>query len=125
MIKMKKALVPALALVAASVAVPAAAQSYHGPVRGPVYQVNHGAWQSIGARRVNLDRRIDQGVRTRQLSQREATRLRAEFNSLLRLEANYRRGGLTAWERTDLDRRYDRLAAQIRYERNDWNGRRG
>ncbi|MCK3127704.1 hypothetical protein MZG98_27560, partial [Escherichia coli] len=60
-----------------------------------------------------------------QLSRREATRLRGEFNGLLRLEANYRRGGLTAWERQDLDRRFDRLSAQIRYERRDYDNRRG
>ena len=54
-----------------------------------------------------------------------AVRLRGEFNSLLRLEANYRRGGLTAWERADLDRRFDRLSAQIRYERGDRDHRRG
>ena len=30
-----------------------------------------------------------------------------------------------AWERADLDRRFDRLAAQIRYERRDWDNRRG
>lgn len=42
-----------------------------------------------------------------------------EFNALLRLEANYRRGGLTAWERTHLDRRFDRLSASIREQRRD------
>ena len=44
-------------------------------------------WQNINQRQANLDRRIDVGVRTGQLSRREATRLRGEFNSLLRLEA--------------------------------------
>lgn len=126
MITMKKALAPALALVAASVALPAAAQSYHGPYRpGSAVHADYGRWESINQRQANLDRRIDRGVRNGQLSRREAARLRGEFNSLLRLEANYRRGGLTRWERADLDRRFDRLAAQIRYERNDWNGRRG
>ena len=48
--------------------------------------------------------------------------LKEAEDSLLRLEANYRRGGLTAWERQDLDRRYDRLSAKVRYERNDHNG---
>ncbi|WP_425988813.1 hypothetical protein [Brevundimonas sp. TWP2-3-2] len=47
-----------------------------------------------------------------------------EFNALLRLEANYRRGGLTAWERTDLDRRFDRLSASIREQRRDRDNRR-
>ncbi|WP_312598147.1 hypothetical protein [Brevundimonas sp.] len=127
---MRKLVAPALILAAVSVAAPSMAQSYHRPAPPPPphhgpYQPGHGAWQSINARQANLDRRIDRGVRTGQLSRREAVRLRGEFNSLLRLEANYRRGGLTAWERADLDRRFDRLSAQIRYERGDRNHWRG
>lgn len=124
---MRKLIVPAIALAAASVAAPTFAQSYHRPAP-PHHGAQHagyGSWQSINARQANLDRRIDQGVRNGQLSRREATRLRGEFSSLLRLEANYRRGGLTAWERQDLDRRFDRLSAQIRYERRDHDNRRG
>ena len=124
---MKKIVLSALALAAASVALPAAAQDYgrnpHND-RGPRYE-QPVRWESIVQRKYNLDRRIDQGVRTGQLSRRDATRLRSEFNSLLRLEANYRRGGLTAWERNDLDRRFDRLSANIRYERRDRDNRRG
>ncbi|MDO9609028.1 MAG: hypothetical protein Q7J26_10930 [Brevundimonas sp.] len=123
---MRKFIIPAVVLAAvASAALPAAAQSYGHHGRPPVYQAGYGNWQSINARQANLDRRIDQGVRSGQLSRREATRLRGEFNGLLRLEANYRRGGLTAWERTDLDRRFDRLSAQIRNERRDRDNRRG
>ena len=123
----KKMMIPALVLAAASVAVPAAAQSYgpnHGPNRPPVAGPGYNNWQSINQRQAQLDRRIDQGVRSGQLSRREATRLRSEFNSLVRLEGQYRRGGLSAWEHTDLDRRFDRLSAQIRYERNDRDNRR-
>ena len=119
---MRKFVITAVALAAVSVAAPSFAQSYHRPAP---HAVSYGSWQSINARQANLDRRIDQGVRTGQLSRREATRLRSEFNSLLRLEANYRRGGLTAWERNDLDRRFDRLSANIRYERRDRDNRRG
>ena len=118
----KKALIPALVLAAASVAVPAAAQSYDR--NGPAYQQNHGGWQSISQRKYNLDRRIDRGVQTRQLSWREASRLKTELNALVRLEASYTRGGLSQWERTDLDRRYDRLSRQVREERNDRDNRR-
>ena len=142
---MKKThLIPALALVAASVALPAAAQSYgygdrdHRDGRGGRYEQDHRGgrddyrggrddyrgWQSINQRQANLDRRIDQGVRNGQLSRREAVRLRSEFNQIARLEARYRRGGLTQWERADLDRRFDRLSAQIRSERRDRDGRR-
>lgn len=120
---MKKLLVPALVLAAASAAaLPAAAQAY-GPHAQAQAQA-HGYWQPINVRQVSLDRRIDVGLRTGQLSRREAARLRGEFNSLLRLEARYRRGGLTAWERADLDRRFDRLSARIRHERRDRDNRR-
>lgn len=81
-------------------------------------------WQSINQRQARLDARIDQGVRTGQLSRREAVRLRTEFRGLVSLEARYRRGGLSQWERNDLNNRFDRLSRQIRYERNDWNNRR-
>lgn len=123
---MKTLLIPALAVAVASAALPAAAQSYdrHGPSRGHGYEQNYNGWNAIAQRKYNLDRRIDQGVRTRQLSSREASRLKDELNSLVRLERQYQRGGLTRWERQDLDRRYDRLSAKVRYERNDYNGRR-
>lgn len=137
---MRKLIAPALILAAVSVAAPSMAQSYHrpaspppphhgpqhhGPQQGGPQHASYGAWRSINARQANLDRRIDQGVRSGQINRREAARLRSEFNSLARLEANYRRGGLTAWERADLDRRFDRLSAQIRDARSDqgrWRG---
>lgn len=121
----KTLLIPALALAAASVALPAAAQSYgHGPSRGGGYQQDYRGWQSINQRQSNLERRIDQGVRYGSITRREAVNLRAEFNQIARLEANYRRGGLTQWERNDLDRRFDRLSAKIRYESRDRDHRR-
>ncbi|WP_029417110.1 hypothetical protein [Brevundimonas bacteroides] len=118
---MRKLLIPAIAIATASAAaLPAAAQ-----VSGPRAHVQaNGYWQPINVRQANLDRRIDIGLRNGQLSRREASRLRGDFNSLLRLEAGYRRGGLTAWERADLDRRFDRLSAQIRVERRDRDHRR-
>ena len=121
---MKNFVIPALVLAAASVAVPAAAQNYnHGPSRAPAVQ-SYQNWQNISDRKVNLDRRIDQGVRNRSLSRREADRLKSELNSLVRLERTYLRGGLSRTERIDLDRRYDRLSAQIRSERRDYDNRR-
>ena len=124
---MKKALIPVLAIAAASVAVPAAAQNYdrydrHD--RGDRYEQNRGGWQSISQRKYQLDRRIDVGLRNGSLSRREASRLQVQLNSLIRLERNYMRGGLTRWERQDLDRRYDRLAVQVRIERRDRDNRR-
>ena len=71
---MKKALIPVLAIAAASVAVPAAAQNYdrydrHD--RGDRYEQNRGGWQSISQRKFQLDRRIDVGLRNGSLSRRD------------------------------------------------------
>lgn len=125
---MKKFLIPAIALAAASVAVPAMAQNY-GPQHrddrgGGRYEQNHRGWQPIAQRKYQLDRRIDVGLRNGQLSRREATRLKTELNALVRLEYSYQRGGLSARERAELDRRYDRLSRQVREERRDRDGRR-
>ena len=105
---MKKFLAMAVAASALAVAAPASAQT----------------WQSINERQVNLDARIDAGVRNGSLTRSEALRLRAEFNDLARLEARYRSSyGLSRAERADLDRRFDALSAQIRYERHDGDDR--
>jgi len=101
---MKKFLAMAVAASALAVAAPASAQS----------------WQSINQRQANLDARIDAGVRSGDLTRNEAARLRGEFRDLARLEARYRASyGLSAAERRDLDMRFDRLSAQIRFERHD------
>jgi len=81
-------------------------------------------WQPLAQRQDNIERRIDQGERSGQLTRREARRLHAEFGSLLRLEDRYRRNGLNFREREDLQRRYDALSAQVRFERRDDQTRR-
>ena len=149
---MKKVLIPALALAAASVAVPAMAQSYgprHHDDRGGRYEQDRGGrwdndrggrhdydrggrwdndrgggWQNISQRKFNLDRRIDRGERNGSLCRREAWRLRRELNDLVYLERSFLRGGLSFRERAELDRRYDRLSYQIREERRDRDDRR-
>ncbi len=82
-------------------------------------------WQNINQRQAQLDRRIDQGVRSGQLTRNEAYRLRTEFRQIAQLENRYRRtGGLQGWERADLDRRFDVLSRKIRIERRDRDDRR-
>ena len=74
----------------------------------------------IEQRKMQLDRRIDQGLRSGQLTPREAASLRAEFNEILRIEYRYRRdGAISMGERAALDERFDQLAAQIRWEARD------
>lgn len=101
---MKKFIAAAVAVASlAAVAAPAAAQP----------------WMTVNQRQANLDQRIDMGVRNGSLTRREAFQLRSEFRQIQLLENRYRRGGLTAWERRDLDRRFDLLSARIRFERHD------
>ena len=83
-------------------------------------------WWGINQRQAQLDKRIDRGIRRGDLNRREAARLRSEFRGIANLEYHYRRsgGGLNMAERRDLDRRFDRLARKIRWERRDWQNRR-
>ena len=82
------------------------------------------AWQPINQRQASLDRRIDLGIRNGALTRPEATRLRGEFRQIAQLEHRYRAGGLNAWERRDLNRRFDVLSAKVRWEKHDRNQRR-
>lgn len=74
---------------------------------------------SLEDRKLRLDRRIEQGLRSGQLTNDEAELLRDEFDDLATLEARYRVGGISSWERADLERRMDRLADRIGDERTD------
>jgi Ni/Co efflux regulator RcnB len=78
-------------------------------------------WQSVNERQANLERRIDQGVRSGELTRPEAARVRGEFRQIARLEVQYRRSGgrLTGYERADLDRRFDRLSQQVYAQKHD------
>jgi len=82
-------------------------------------------WTPINQRQRQLDQRIDMGMRDGSLSRIEAAGLRAEFRNIADLEARYRRGGLSMSERSDLDRRFDRLSYRIQAERTDRNNRWG
>lgn len=110
---MKRVLLSIAAASALLVTIPAAA--------------NAAPWQSINQRQANLDRRIDQGVRSGELTRPEATKVRGEFRTLARLEDQYRRsgGGLTARERADLDARFDRLSQRVRNQKHDRQARPG
>jgi hypothetical protein len=82
-------------------------------------------WQSINQRQANLERRIDQGIRSGELTRPEAARLRTQYRDLARLEAHYRRtdGGLSPWERRDLDRRFDALSRHVYHQKHDSQAR--
>lgn len=76
-------------------------------------------WMSVNDPQARLEQRIEQGMRSGQLTRHEATRLRQEFRQIARLENRYRRNGLSSWERADLDRRFDQLSAQVRWDKHD------
>jgi len=84
-----------------------------------IAQAQAQGWTNINQRQAQLEQRIDAGVRSGQLTSREAAGLRIEFQDLSRLEDRYRRGGLDARERADLDRRFDQLSQRIRADRHD------
>ncbi len=110
---MKRFLLTAAAAASVLVVIPAAASA--------------APWQSVNQRQANLDRRIDQGVRSGELTRNEAVRVRAQFNELARLENQYRRsgGGLSARERQDLDQRFDRLSQRVYAQKHDRQDRHG
>ena len=101
-----------LSLVAAASLAGAAAPAF---AQGP----RPSDWQPLAERADNIERRIDEGVRTGQLTGREARGLHEQFHSLLRLEDRYRRDGMTLREREELQRRYDALSARVRFEKHD------
>jgi hypothetical protein len=77
-------------------------------------------WQPLSVRQAVIDQRIDQGIRSGQLSRREAMGLRNEYRSLLRLEARYKSDGrLSPFERNDLQHRYDILSDRVRFDKHD------
>ncbi len=77
-------------------------------------------WQSINARQDRLEQRIERGIRSGQLSRREAMQLRTQYREIARLEDRYRRSdGLSGRERQDLNRRFDALSARVRVDRQD------
>lgn len=105
---MKRFLIPlAAAATVAALAAPAAAQPYRG---GPDFR----------DRGENLQVRIERNLHRGEITPREAARLRADVRATEQLSWRYRRdGAFTRWERADIDRRFDRIAMALRYERAD------
>ena len=81
--------------------------------------------QAINQQQAQLSRQIQQSERNGIITRREANGLRNQLSTVQRLEQRYRQGGLTQYERRDLDRRLDAVRAGLRTERRDRDGRRG
>jgi hypothetical protein len=64
--------------------------------------------------RADFEARVDTAVRNRRLTRTEGTRLKTDYQDLIRVESGYLRDGrLTAQERDDLDSRLDALDARV------------
>ena len=77
------------------------------------------SYAAIEDRKLDLDARIEQGLRSGQLTTAEADVLRDDFDEIARVEASYRVDGLSVEERADLNRRFDELNRSIRVARAD------
>ena len=76
---------------------------------------------TINQRSASLEQRINQGIRTGALTRPEAFRLKSQLHGLVNLENRYRVSGgrLDQRERADLNRRYDNLSRQVRFDKHD------
>jgi hypothetical protein len=101
---MKKLLLTMTAIPAFALAVPATAQ----------VNVNANGAAGIQNRIVQMQTRIDAGIRAGTITQSEAQALRVELRQLSRLERRYSRNGLTQAERQDLQARIRDLRQDIR-----------
>lgn len=84
-----------------------------------------GGYSSVADGRAEFERRVAAAVSARRLSHTDATRLRADYAALIRMETEYQRDGLTTRERQDIETRLDALDARIGdvgYGGGNWNG---
>ncbi len=83
------------------------------------------AGSRINNRQAEQHQRIRQGVKSGQLTQAEAARLRAQQRSIAHYEAQARRSGngLSARERTVIENRQDRASRAIHRQRHDGQAR--
>jgi hypothetical protein len=86
---------------------------------GAASAASFGGPYSINQTERDIAVRIDRGAHDGSLTPREAGALRGELRNIERIEARYRRDGLSRWERDDLARRLDALSARVHGERHD------
>jgi hypothetical protein len=64
-------------------------------------------------RATELEQRIDDGVRNGSLSDTQASLLRAQVQSTRQLQDRYLFEGMAAWQRRDLDLRFNRVSDNL------------
>lgn len=75
--------------------------------------MGYGVWRPLAEQRAAFFARVDAAERDRRLSRIEGSRLRADFDALVRRESDYRRDGLDAREQQDLTARLADLDRRI------------
>ena len=73
----------------------------------------YGRWEPLAGQSAAFDARVAAALRARDITRTESTRLRTDFQALVRLEAQYDRDGLDARERQDLETRYADLNRRV------------
>lgn len=115
---MRKVLVSiALASATLLAAAPASAQ--------PGWRLQPGVQREIQQDINQLDRRITRAEQRRTISRREAAGLRRDAINIRRTYALYSRNGLDRREVRDLQNRVNVVHQRLRFERRDWDRRRG
>lgn len=67
----------------------------------------------LNSNRSQFETRLNASVRAGDLSASAATRLRADYDDLVRQETSYAQGGFSAQERADLNQRYQALTTRL------------
>ena len=77
---------------------------------------NDRRWTNLDQRQAGFEMRLDRAVQERRVSSRDAYALKQEYRYIARLERSYRmsRPGITARERADLNKRFDRMEDNFR-----------
>ena len=119
-----KFIAPAIAatLAIGSIA-PASAAEWHRDNRVEASRFNPARATSIRFEIRDLRQDIARAAARRMISQREALGLQRDVAGIQRLHAIYARNGLTRSEMNTLERRVDRVRAELRMERLDRDNR--
>lgn len=88
-------------------------QRFGGQGYGQGGRQDEGRWPMLSTRAGDFEQRVTAGLRSRDLTQAEAMRFRAEWRALAQLEASYLRGGIDQREQADLWARYNALDERL------------
>ena len=115
---MKTIIITALAVAGLATVAPAMAQDWNHGSHGYAYGDDHRHDRNFcqGDRAPRLYSRIRREVRERDLDWRSAQDLRAAVDRTADLERRYCAMGMNDWRAEKLDRQYDRIEENLRYQ---------